>query len=234
MYSSRWWAVGTGTDNWLYKKTPFLELVYESNSAIDALQYLQKKDADLIFLDIQMPDLTGMQFMRIIQNEIPVILTTAYSEYALEGYEHHVIDYLLKPISFDRFYKAADKARTMTVKPEKPVDNDFKTNAVSNDFIFIKTDNKLVKVSFDEILYVEGLKDYLSLVTKNEKLITLQSLKNMEELLPLKDFIRVHKSYIIAINKIDTLEKNRVFIGDAVIPVGETYRESFLKRIAAY
>ena len=224
------WALALVED--YIKKIPFLELVYKSNSAIEALEYLKQAEVDLLFLDIQMPELTGMQFLKIAQNKIPVILTTAYSEYALEGYEHNVVDYLLKPISFDRFYKAAEKARQMISGNKKTTETTSIQPETMNDFLFIKTDSKLVRVSYEDILFVEGLKDYLSVVTKEEKLITLQSLKNMEEILPDSNFIRVHKSYIVALNKIDTLEKNRIFIGESVIPIGETYKENFLKRIS--
>ena len=224
------WALALVAD--YINKIPFLELIFKSNSAIEALEYLQHAEVDLLFLDIQMPELTGMQFMKIANKKMPVILTTAYSEYALEGYEHNVIDYLLKPIGFDRFYKAAEKARQMITTNLKPPEQVLAQLQNIDDFIFIKTDNKLVRVPFDDILFVEGLKDYLSVVTKEEKLITLQSLKNMEELLPDNNFIRVHKSYIVALNKIDTLEKNRIFIGESVIPIGETYKDNFLKRIS--
>jgi DNA-binding LytR/AlgR family response regulator len=224
------WALALVAD--YINKIPFLELIFKSNSAIEALEYLQHAEVDLLFLDIQMPELTGMQFMKIANKKTPVILTTAYSEYALEGYEHNVVDYLLKPISFDRFYKAAEKARQMIAGNHKTIESVTIQPETINDFIFIKTDSKLVRVSYEDILFVEGLKDYLSVVTKEEKLITLQSLKNMEEILPDSNFIRVHKSYIVALNKIDTLEKNRIFIGDSVIPIGETYRENFLKRIS--
>lgn len=212
-------------------KTPFLELVYKSNSAIDALEFLQHAQVDLLFLDIQMPELTGMQLMKLSQNKVPVILTTAYSEYALEGYEYNVVDYILKPITFDRFYKAAEKARQQILRAETFTETSISQPENNNDFMFIKTDGKLIRVPFEDILYIEGLKDYLSVVTKEEKLITLQSLKNMEELLPGSNFIRVHKSFIVALNKIDTVEKNRVFIREDVIPIGETYKEFFLKRV---
>lgn len=224
------WALALVED--YIKKTPFLELVYKSNSPVEALEYLQNAEVDLLFLDIQMPELTGMQFLKIAQNKIPVILTTAYSEYALEGYEYNVVDYLLKPITFDRFYKAAEKARQMISGLQRPTETVTIKAENINDFTFIKTDRKLVRVPFEDILYVEGLKDYLSVITKVEKLITLQSLKNMEEILPGSNFIRVHKSYIVALNKIDTLEKNRIFIGEAVIPIGETFKEGFLKRVS--
>jgi two-component system, LytTR family, response regulator len=174
-----------------------------------------------------------MQLLKIMNNQVPVILTTAYSEFALEGYEHNVVDYLVKPISFDRFYKAVEKA-AMWLKNNAAVQVPPQAAATSSadDFIFIKTDNKMVRVPFSDILYIEGLKDYIAVVTEKEKLITLQNLRNMEELLPAHQFMRIHKSYIIAVNKIDTVERNRVFIGDHVLPVGDTYREQFLQRIA--
>ena len=224
------WALALVAD--YIKKIPFLELVFKSNAAIEALEFLQHVEVDLLFLDIQMPEITGMQFMRIAQKKTPVIMTTAYSEFALEGYEHNVIDYLLKPISFDRFYKAAEKARQMITGYQKTIESINIQPETINNFMFIKADSKLVRVSYEDILYIEGLKDYLSVVTKEEKLITLQSLKNMDEILPGSNFIRVHKSYIVAMNKIDTLEKNRIFIGEAVIPIGETYKEGFLKRVS--
>ncbi|MEO7311155.1 MAG: LytTR family DNA-binding domain-containing protein [Chitinophagaceae bacterium] len=230
------WALALVTD--YIKKLPFLDLIFETDSSIEALQFLQENPADLLFLDIQMPDLTGMQLMKIMSNKIPVILTTAYSEYAIEGYEHHVIDYLLKPISFDRFYKAAEKARMIFDKPaaeQKPLSIPPATQqntGTPDDFIFIKTDSKMVRVPYNEILYIEGLKDYIAIVTTKEKLITLQNLRTMEELLPGKAFIRIHKSYIVAINKIDSIERSRIFIGHEVIPIGDTFREFFLQRIS--
>ncbi len=209
-------------------KVHYLQLVHTNTNAIEALQYLQQNKVDLLFLDIQMPELTGLQVMKIIQNNCRVILTTAYNEYALDGYEHNVIDYLLKPISFDRFYVAAEKARIVFTKPTEP------TNTISPSlphFIFVKTDSRLIKVSLDDILFMEGMKDYIAINTKQDKLITLQSLRSMEEILPSAQFIRVHKSFIIALNKIDSIERNRIFIKEEVIPIGDTYRELFFKMI---
>ena len=228
------WALALITD--YIKKCPFLELIFESTSALETLQYLQTSSADLLFLDIQMPDLTGMQLMKILNNKIPVVLTTAYSEYAIEGYEHNVIDYLLKPVTFDRFYKSAEKARTLLGEKIAPSilsesQNTEKLKAVADDFIFIKTDSKMVRVPLNEILFVEGLKDYISITTIHEKLITLKNLRSMEEALPGNQFMRVHKSYIVAVNKIDTVEKSRIFIGNEVIPIGDTYRDLFFTRI---
>ena len=225
------WAVSLLTD--YIRKTDFLELVFSTSNAIEALQKINQQPVELVFLDIQMPELTGLQFMKINAGRSRVILTTAYSEYALEGYEHNVIDYLLKPISFDRFYTAALKAKS-AMQPA-PIQSVPATEAIpqntSSDFIFIKTDNKIVNLSLSDILYVEGLKDYIAIHTTKEKLIALENLKTLEEGLPKQRFMRVHKSYIVAIEKIDSIERNRIFIKEAVIPIGDTYREPFFKAI---
>jgi DNA-binding LytR/AlgR family response regulator len=215
-------------------KVPFLQLVQSTTSAIEGLQLIQQQNIDLVFLDIQMPEITGLQFMKIANSRCRIILTTAYSEYALDGFEHNVVDYLLKPFSFERFYKAAEKAKLAAGQIQATgIASAPNTQQTDNSFIFIKTDSKIVKVDLPDILFIEGLKDYISIVTRQDKLITLQNLKIMEEGLPAEQFLRVHKSYIIAINKIETIEKNRIFIGEHVIPIGETYRESFFKAIAA-
>lgn len=211
-------------------KVPFLTLVKTTTSAIEGLSLVQSDAIDLVFLDVQMPELTGIQFLKIINGKCDVILTTAYSQYALDGYELDVVDYLLKPIAFDRFYKAAQKVlhisgNSQTVPPEPaPVQN-------NHDFIFVRTEHKIQKIYLDDILYIEGLKDYISIFTKNERIITLQNMKKMEESLPAKSFIRVHKSYIIALGKIESIERSRIQIGDKIIPIGDTYREYFFKQI---
>ena len=145
----------------------------------------------------------------------------------MDGYEHNVIDYLLKPISFDRFYAAAEKARVIFTKPTEVAS----TNNIATDYIFIKTDSRLVKVNLADILLVEGMKDYIAIHTTQDKLITLQSLRSMEDSLPPQQFMRIHKSFIIAVNKIDSIERNRIFIKQQVIPIGDTYRELFFKLI---
>ena len=225
------WAIALLTD--YIKKTDFLDLVFATTNAIEALQKIQQQPVDLVFLDIQMPELTGIQFMKINGGKSRVILTTAYSEYALDGYEHNVIDYLLKPVSFDRFYTAALKAKA-TIAPTQVATPAFIPQVVPNntpDFIFVKTDSRIVNVSLSDILYVEGLKDYIAINTTKEKLITLESLKTLEEGLPKQRFLRVHKSYMVAIEKIDSIERSRIFIRDVVIPIGDTYREIFFKAI---
>jgi two-component system, LytTR family, response regulator len=216
-------------------KIPFLQLVKSTTNPIEALTIVQEKGADLVFLDVQMPELTGIQFLKIANGKAKVILTTAYPQYALEGYELDVIDYLLKPIAFDRFFKAVQKAQAvlqptapegakpLPTEPEKP-QQDF-----LSDFIFVKTEHKIQKVYLNDILFIEGLKDYISIFTRAERIITLQNMKKMEDALPPRHFTRVHKSYIVSINKIDSIERSRIFIGDKVIPVGDTYRDEFFK-----
>jgi len=213
-------------------KMPFLTLVKATTNPIEALQLVQEGGIDLVFLDVQMPELTGIQFLRIANGKAKVILTTAYSQYALEGYELDVIDYLLKPIAFDRFFKSVQKAQTIiqpSSKPEAKQETSNPQNDFLSDFIFVKTEHKIQKVYLNEILFIEGLKDYISIFTPAERIITLQNMKKMEDALPEKHFIRVHKSYIVSINKIDSIERSRIFIGDKIIPVGDTYRDEFFK-----
>lgn len=220
------------------RKVDFLEFVASTTSALEALKLVEQEQIDLIFLDIQMPELTGIQVMKIIGGKCRVILTTAYTEYALDGYEHNVVDYLLKPIAFDRFYKAAQKARQQleagqvpvaappAVQPEgKPAEKGARS------FIFVKTEYKIVKVRLDDILYVEGLQNYVSIYTRTERILSLRNIKKMQEQLPVQQFVRVHKSYIVSLDKIDSIERNRIFIGDAVIPVGDTFKEYFMELI---
>jgi len=220
-------------------KIPFLQLVKATTNPIEALTLVQEKLVDLVFLDVQMPELTGIQFLRIANGKAKVILTTAYPQYALEGYELDVIDYLLKPIAFDRFFKSVQKAQGVLQPAAAPVQYEpaqyqqpqQQQNDFLSDFIFVKTEHKIQKVYLNDILFIEGLKDYISIFTPGERIITLQNMKKMEDALPERNFIRVHKSYIVSINKIDSIERSRIFIGDKVIPVGDTYREEFFKII---
>ncbi|MET3112812.1 two-component system LytT family response regulator [Pedobacter sp. CG_S7] len=219
-------------------KVPFLELVKRTENGIEALQLVQAGGIDLVFLDVQMPELTGIQFLKIASGKSNYILTTAYSQYALESYDLNVSDYLLKPIAFDRFYKAVEKVHNLLKKAEPPITaaplltvSAAATTPQVQDFIFIKTEHKIQKIQLDDILYIEGLKDYISIFTRTERIITLQNMKKMEETLPHSQFIRVHKSYIISLDKIESIERSRIFIADKVIPIGDTYREEFFKRI---
>ena len=212
-------------------KVPFLELVKTTTSAIEGLSLVQNGDIDLVFLDVQMPELTGLQFLKIMNGKCDVILTTAYSEYALEGYELDVTDYLLKPIAFDRFYKAAQKVLQQKQNSSPLPLAETQVNHNPHNFIFVKTEHKIQRIYMDDILYIEGLKDYISIFTKSERVITLQNMKKMEDSLPAGRFIRVHKSYIVALDKIDSIERSRIQIKDKIIPVGDTYRESFFKLV---
>lgn len=211
-------------------KLPYLELVKTCSSATEAMQVLQEEKIDLMFLDIEMPELTGLQFLNIIQNQPLVIFTTAYPNYALEGFNQDAVDYLLKPIPFDRFLKAVSKA-------QERLQHKFSANQeqrpqqvqAEQDFIFVKADYKTLRVDLKDILWIEGLKDYIIIHTKDQKIITLLSMNKMIEKLPDTKFIRVHRSYIVALQKIDSIEKSRIRIGDKEVPIGEVYKDQFLK-----
>ena len=205
-------------------------VVSVEGSAIEGLSLVQSDAIDLVFLDVQMPELTGIQFLKIINGKCDVILTTAYSQYALDGYELDVVDYLLKPIAFYRFYKAAQKVLQSSGNTNSSAPEVLSVQK-NHDFIFVKTEHKIQKIYLDDILYIEGLKDYISIFTRSERVITLQNMKKMEESLPSKSFIRVHKSYIIALGKIESIERSRIQIGEKIIPIGDTYREYFFKQI---
>jgi len=221
-------------------KMPFLELVGKTTSPIEAINWVQEGKVDLVFLDIQMPELTGIQFLKICGSKCKVILTTAYPEYALEGYEHDVVDYLLKPIPFDRFFKAVAKAKGMlqgqeavTTAPIAATPTTEQAPAPVSDYMFVKGEskNKFLKVAYTDILYIEGLKNYVSLYLPGQRLVTYQSLTDLAEQLPRPPFYRVHRSYIISIDKVSMVDGNMIFIGEKEIPLGETYREAFLSMI---
>lgn len=211
-------------------KTPFLELVGTTTNAFEALNLVQEDKVDLVFLDIQMPELTGIQFLKICGDKCKVILTTAYPEYALDGFDLDVVDYLLKPISYERFYKAALKAKQIISPVSYEVVN-IPVAGASNDFIFIKGDtkNKYIKVNYSDILYIEGLKNYVSIYTATQRIITYQSLRELEVDLPKPPFYRIHKSYIISLEKIKMIDGNTIYINDQSLPVGDTYKEEFFK-----
>jgi DNA-binding LytR/AlgR family response regulator len=208
------------------QKTPGMQVVLKTTHVLDALQSVQEGKADLLFLDIQMPELTGIQFMKIMRNACPVILTTAYSEYALESYEFDVVDYLLKPVTFERYMVAVEKARRRLEQSA--------VNAIHHPeapgHIFIKTEYRIQKIDLADILYIEALRDYIAVHTPAGKVLSLESLRNMEEMLP-ENFIRIHKSYLINRNKIEFIERGKVVINKQYLPVGDTYKEKFLASI---
>lgn len=218
-------------------KVPSLELIQACSNPLEALDVLRESSIDLLLLDIQMPDLTGINLLKILPKKPLVILTTAYSEYALEGYELDVIDYLLKPITLERFLKAIEKVihRLTTQNPiptVSPNGNPGPEKALavtepSQSFLFVKDGSKLVKVKLQEILYVEGLKDYVAIHTPNKKIVTLQRIKSLETQLPESHFIRIHNSYIVALEWIDAIFKEKVQIGSTLLPISDTYRKAF-------
>ncbi len=215
-------------------KVPFLQLVGTCTNAIEALALVQQGEVDLVFLDIQMPDLSGIQFLKLCGNKCKVILTTAYPEYALEGYEHDVVDYLLKPVPFDRFLKAAQKAwQQMTTTPQLAFASVPASTPAQPGIMFVKGDskNKFIKVDLDDVLYIEGLKNYVSIFVQGQRIITYQTLRDLEDQLSQPAFCRVHRSYIVAVNKIRLIDGHMIYIQDQAIPVGDTYREAFYKLI---
>ncbi|MCY1481224.1 Transcriptional regulatory protein YehT [compost metagenome] len=210
------------------EKISSFELVKATTNPFEILELIAQTTIDVLFIDIQMPELTGLQMMEMLGNKTKFVITSAYSEYALKGYEHNVVDYLLKPISFDRFYKCIQKIESLSQeKPAPAVEVLAKTEEKQDEFLFIKTDGKLVKINLNDLLLVEGLKDYLYLHLKNEKLIVLDTLKEFEAKLPAPSFMRVHKSYIIRLDQIETIERNRVFIQNKIVPIGETFKIKF-------
>ena len=208
------------------RKTAFLELIATTTNPIEGLSIMRDQAIDLVFLDIQMPEITGLQFMSIAGKKCKVILVTAYAEFALDGFENDVVDYLLKPVPFDRFYRAAEKA-VLALN----AGNAGQTEQYASDYIFIKSAYRLQKIDLKDILFIEGLQNYIAVHTPSEKILSLQPLKNMQAELPSSKFVRVHKSFIVALGQISSIERSRIFIGDKVIPIGDSYRDSFFKTI---
>jgi len=207
----------------------YLELLAEFDNALDALEFLKSNTVDLIFLDIQMEELTGVQMLEAMTNKPKVIFTTAYDEYAIKGYELDVCDYLLKPISFSRFLQSCEKVHKILI-PEKEDEYQPVIKSDSNptdEFFFIKNGNITQKVDFDKVFFVEGMKDYLRIHTVDDKIMTLLSFKKLEQSLTYPQFVRIHKSYLVAVNKIKSIERNRVTIGNQILPIGESYRRQF-------
>ena len=208
-------------------KTPALELKGMCKNPLEAMEIMAQEQIDILFLDIQMPELTGIEFVKTLQQKPVIIFTTAYSEYALEGYQLDVVDYLVKPFPLDRFIKAVNKA-TEFIDLKKKASLGGKD---ADEYILLHADHKIYKVALDDIQYIEGLKEYVSYFTKEKRIIVLQSLKSIEETLPSDRFIRVHRSYIVPIHKIKTLDGNQVQIGDKLIPIGRSYKDEVLKRV---
>jgi DNA-binding LytR/AlgR family response regulator len=210
---------------------PFLEIVTKCNSAIEAIDVLHNQAVDLLFLDINMPRLSGMDFLKTLTNPPLVIITTAYAEFAIQGYELDVVDYLMKPFAFDRFYKAIQKAEELIKNRELPHFEIKEVEKPNDSFIFIKSSKKTYKVTLDDILYIEALGDYVKIYTTDKMIVSYQSLKNIETLLPSKLFPRIHKSFIIALSRVDLIEGNHVKIKDRMIPIGTNFKTDFERLI---
>ncbi len=217
-------------------KVPHLKLIRAFSNPIEALDFLRNNEVDILFSDIQMPEITGITLLKILQKKPLIILTTAYSEYAIEGYELDVIAYLLKPITFEKFLKAVEKAtqlKSQQQQAREPLKSPYTEgggNVTSNEtqpFIFVKDGTKLVKIRLQDILYIEGLKDYVSIHTREKKIVSLQTMKSLEAQLPDNQFIRIHNSYIVSLEGIDAIEKERVQIGKLFLPISDTYRKAF-------
>ncbi|SEW51331.1 LytR/AlgR family response regulator transcription factor [Chitinophaga arvensicola] len=213
------------------KEVDFLHLTGICENPVELVNLLKQHPADLLFLDIQMPKLSGIDFLKMVQHPPMVVITTAFPEYALEGFQLNVLDYLLKPVTFDRFFKAATKARDYhqlmnpAAKAEAPPPDP------EADYFFIKCGTRYEKIQVEDILFVEGMQNYSSIYTKKGKYMTLLYLKNLEQQLPAQSFIRVHKSYIVAVNKIDSIQGNEICIQSHQIPISRNYRESVIQQV---
>src|SRR5688572_13891595 len=205
----------------------FLNLSGEYDNPLKAAEIISKGDVQLLFLDIQMPKITGLDFMKTLQRPVPVIFTTAYPQFALDGFELNALDYLVKPVSFDRFLKAVLKAREYYEVREK---NSSSPASVSAGYFFIKADNKLVKVVFDQILFAEALQNYVVIHTLDKKYITYLTFKSVEEYLPADRFIKTHKSFIVSAQKIDSIEGNNIRMGSHDIPVSRNLKEEVMEK----
>jgi DNA-binding LytR/AlgR family response regulator len=215
------------------EKVPFLRLLTTFDNAIDSIDFIKENKVDLMFLDIQMESLSGIQLIHALKERPAVIFTTAFDRYAVEGFELDAADYLLKPISFERFVKSVDKVynKIISHRNGQEAQEQQGRDATAGNFIFVKTENRLQKVALSDILFIEGQGDYLKIVTTTARIMTLQNFRKFEETLPPENFIRVHKSYLVALNKIESISRNRIKIGNNLIPVSDTYKDAFYEAI---
>jgi DNA-binding LytR/AlgR family response regulator len=207
-------------------KVSYLKLFGTFDSSSEALSVIKNEPIDLVYSDINMPDITGLQLARTLDPGPKVIFTTAYDSYALQGFELNAIDYLLKPFSFDRFLIATEKAQDRIIR-DKPVIQD-----IANDYIFIKTEHNILKVMLDDIYFIEGYKDYLKIHTSDQRpILTLKSMKSMEKILEGRGFVRIHRSYIISVDKIHSLRNGRIKIKETTLPIGDNYKDEFHDKV---
>ena len=215
-------------------KVPFLELIGTYTSPIKASGQMEAEKPDLLLLDINMPDLDGLSFIPMLNPKPMIILTTAYDQYALKAYELEVKDYLLKPFPFERFYKSVFRLYQSSHKQQPENKAIIKEPTNGNEYVFLKVGHRIQKIEIKDILFIQGMKDYLRIYTVKENFMTLLSFAKLEEHLPAHNFARVHKSFMVAIDKIDHIEKNRIQIADQLIPISETYNESFFKLLKGF
>jgi DNA-binding LytR/AlgR family response regulator len=215
------------------QKTSYLNLIDVFTNPLDAVKVLNKNNVDLIFLDIHMPNISGLEFLETLHNPPMVIITTAFTEHAILGFEKDVVDYLLKPFSFERFIKSVNKAYELFTLRNNTVEvKDIeKKNEGSSGFLMIKVEYRTIRVNLDDIQYIEGLKDYVKIFVDKKPFLTKTTMKNLEEKLPSHLFSRVHKSFIVSVSKIDSIENNRIIIGKQLIPIGELYKTAFYELI---
>lgn len=209
------------------QRLPYLELQATFENGVEALAFLRTNKTDLVFLDIRMDELSGIQLLEAVKIDSQVIITTAYPEYALKGYELAVTDYLLKPFTFERFLQAVDRAQQNLAKTE----SSSAKNTVTKAFIFVKTEYRLEKLLLNELLYIEGMRDYRRIHTINKRIMTLQTFGDFEQEIPPEIICRVHKSFMVALDKIDSIERDRIKIREALIPISDTYKKAFFERI---
>jgi len=213
------------------EKLENFEIVAECNNAMMALSVLREKHVDLVFMDIQMPQITGIEFLKTLKHPPKVIITTAYREYALEGFELDVVDYLLKPITFERFLKSVNKFYQMCQEPIQGTPNSSAEKIQDESFIYVKENKKVIKVYFSEIRYIEGLSEYVQIYTDKRKIITKTSMTLMEEKLPSENFLRIHKSYIVPIGKIEAFTANTIEIQGKELPIGRNFKNAVLNSL---
>ena len=211
------------------RKTPFLELKGEFDNPIDAMEFLQDNSVQLIFLDIQMPDFTGVEFARTLDEHTKVVFTTAYEKYAVEGFQLHALDYLLKPVSYSVFLNSANHAKKHFDLLESATSKNESDEKVEDEYLFLKVNGQLRRVEYDDILYLEGLKDYIKLhiESASKPLVFYATMKSIEERLPSENFMRIHRSYIVNLEKVTTIERYRIIFGEERIPISNQYKEAF-------
>lgn len=217
-------------------KIPFMKLDQTFTNPIEGLSYLQENKVDLVFLDVELPYLSGIEFVKCLHSRPQVIFTTAYEKYAVAGYDLEITDYLVKPIMFERFLKAGNKAYNLNKLSRKEIGHKetvLPEKESQLDFIMVKTGYNTINVNLNDILYIEGLKDYIKIYTPGKTILTLNSLKRLQEILPESRFVRVHRSFIVALQKIDSIQRNRIVIGKTFVPVGENYKNAFKDTIAS-